>query len=373
MTAQEPTRLSTDLDHDLKLGQEVVELNQSSLRILHAGDLISEIKLEDIKRATVEEGIGIARLVIETTSGSLVDFAFFTKKKVKQFRALANIITNHMVSGSEASLISEEEETQTRRNSGSTLRWLLEYMRRYTKKLLLGILFSVMLAAFGLVPPYLLAILIDRVLISGKPSQGLFVTLTLVLLASYGTITILTILQNYFLNNVGQKVVNSLRDSVYKHAMNLPSSFIERMSAGRILSRLTTDVGNTQWLMVWGVPRLTVNILTLIGIGVVLFILDAGLAVFVLLPVPFIIYALVRYRRASFMVYHRNWRRSANVTAMIADTVPAYQVVKSFVREDRESKRLKENLDRLYSAQVDAVKMNVTYWRLSVFSLRSLR
>ena len=101
---------------------------------------------------------------------------------------------------------------------------------------------------------------------------------------------------------MGQKVVNSLRDSVYKHAMNLPSSFIERMSAGRILSRLTTDVGNTQWLMVWGVPKITVDILTLIGIGVVLFLLDAGLAVFVLVPVPFIIYALVRYRKSSFMV-----------------------------------------------------------------------
>ena len=258
--------------------------------------------------------------------------------------------------------ILDEDEKSVKYNRGSTLRWLLEFMRPYRKKLMLGILFSVLLAGFNLIPPYLLQILIDSVLISNRPSQGLFVYLTLILLVSFGVITVLSMLQSYFLNTLGQKVVNNLRGSVYEHAISLPTSFIERMTTGRILSRLTTDVGNTQWLMVWGLPTLTVNILTLIGIGVILFFLDAGLAVFVLVPVPFIIYALVRYRKGSFMVYHRNWRRSADVTAMITDTVPAYQVVKSFVREDRESTRLDENLDKLYNAQVDAVKMNLYYW-----------
>ena len=174
-----------------------------SLRISHDGTLISEIRLEDIKRATIEEGIGIARLVVETNNGSFVDFAFFTKKKVKQFRTLANIITNKMIPSGGVPPISDEEETPSRYNKGSTFRWLLDFMQPYRKKLMLGILFSVLLAAFSLVPPYLLAILIDRVLISGKPSQGLFVFLTLVLLGSFATITILTILQNYFLRYSG--------------------------------------------------------------------------------------------------------------------------------------------------------------------------
>lgn len=354
------TRLSTDLDHELKLGREIVELNSDYLRVLRDGSLIDVIKLDEIKKASVEEGIGIARLVVETTGGSVKDFAFFTKKKLKQFRALTNVINNHMVGS--APPIVDEDEKPGKYNRSSTLRWLLDFMRPYRKKLALGILFSVLLAGFNLIPPYLLQILIDSVLIANKPSQGLFVSLTLVLLASFGIITVLTILQSYFLNTLGQRVVNNLRGSVYEHAISLPTSFIERMTTGRILSRLTTDVGNTQWLMVWGLPTLTVNILTLIGIGVILFFLDAGLAIFVLVPVPFIIYALIRYRKGSFMVYHRNWRRSADVTAMITDTVPAYQVVKSFVREDREATRLDENLDKLYSAQVDAVKMNLYYW-----------
>jgi len=355
------TRLSTDLDHDLKLGREIVELDESSLSVSRDGTPITEIKLAEIKQARIEEGIGIARLIVETSDGTIRDVAFFTKKKIRQFRALSNIINNHMA-GKDVPPILDEDEKPVRYNRASTLRWLLEFMRPYKTKLLLGIAFSVLLAGFNLVPPYLLQILIDSVLISKSPPHGLYIDLTLVLLSSYGIITLLTVLQGYFLNTLGQRVVNNLRGRVYEHAISLPTSFIERMTTGRILSRLTNDVGNTQWLMVWGVPTLTVNILTLIGIGIILFILDAGLAIFVLVPVPFIIYALVRYRKGSFMVYHRNWRRSADVTAMITDTVPAYQVVKSFVREGREADRLDENLDKLYTAQVDAVKMNLYYW-----------
>ncbi|HXQ92134.1 MAG TPA: ABC transporter ATP-binding protein [Nitrososphaerales archaeon] len=355
------TRLSTDLDHDLKLGREIVELDETSLGVSRDGIPVTEIKLVEIKQARIEEGIGIARLVVETGDGTVRDVAFFTKKKIRQFRALSNIINNHMV-GKDFPPILDEDEKPARYNRASTLRWLLEFMRPYKTKLLFGIAFSVLLAGFNLVPPYLLQILIDSVLISKSPPHGLYIDLTLVLLGSYGIITMLTVLQGYFLNTLGQRVVNNLRGRVYEHAISLPTSFIERMTTGRILSRLTNDVGNTQWLMVWGVPTLTVNILTLIGIGIILFILDAGLAIFVLVPVPFIIYALIRYRKGSFMVYHRNWRRSADVTAMITDTVPAYQVVKSFVREGREAGRLDENLDKLYTAQVDAVKMNLYYW-----------
>jgi ATP-binding cassette subfamily C protein len=289
------------------------------------------------------------------------EVAFFTKRRIEQFRGLANVVNEHLAGEAVAEIPDVDDGPETS-NRASTSAWLLQFMRPYRRKLLLGVLFSILLAGFSLVPPYLLQILIDSVLLAHTPQHGLFLSLTLILLGSFGAITLLTMLQGYFLNTLGQRVVNDLRGRVYQHAISLPSSFIERMTTGRILSRLTTDVGNTQWLMVWGVPTLTVNVLTLVGIGIILFFLDAGLAVFVLIPVPFIVYALVRYRKGSFMVYHRNWRRSADVTAMIADTVPAYQVVKSFAREGREGKRLADNLDRLYNAQVDAVKMNLLYW-----------
>jgi ATP-binding cassette subfamily C protein len=357
-----PLRLNTDIDHDLRLGKETLEADASTIRVTRAGDVIFEVPTVQVEGAEVEEGIGIARLVLRMKDGQEKEIAYFTKKKIAQFRALAGAINNHRV-GEDLSEISGDEEDKKQRSRTGTLGWLLEFMRPYRNKLLGGLLLSVFLTAFNLVPPYLLKILIDSVLLSsGTTTRTLFIELTLVLLGSYGAIAVVSLFQSYVLNTLGQKVVNDMRWKVYDHTMNLQSSFIERMTTGRILSRLTTDVGNTQWLMVWGVPSLTVNVLTLIGIGIILFIMDAGLALLVLIPVPFIIYALISYRKKSFMTYHKNWRRSADVTSMIADTIPGYQVVKSFVKEPGESKRLGENLQKLYESQVDTVKMNLYYW-----------
>lgn len=353
--------LNTDLDHDLKLEPEVVEVTETVLRVRKNEHPVAEIPLSEIKKAHVEEGIGIARLVIDLEDGKEKEVAFFTKKKMKQFRALANALTDHNISA-DLSAISADEGQRKQKSRAGTMIWLFNFMRPYKGKLAIGIILSILVTVFNLVPPYLLKVLIDSVLLSATPPKGLFVYLTIILLLAYAGITVFSLLQNYVLNTLGQKVVNNMRWKVYEHTMNLQSSFIERMTTGRILSRLTNDVGNTQWLMVWGLPSLIVNVLTLIGIAIILFVLDAGLAIFVLIPVPFIIYALISYRRRSFMTYHRNWRRSADVTAKIADTVPGYQVVKSFVREDRETKTLGDSLDRLYQSQVDAVKMNLYYW-----------
>jgi ATP-binding cassette subfamily C protein len=109
-----------------------------------------------------------------------------------------------------------------------------------------------------------------------------------------------------------------------------------------------------------GLPSLTVNLLTLLGIGVILFTMDAALALFVLIPVPFIVLLLVRYRQRSHRLYHKNWRRNADVVARFSDVIPNYPVVKSFAREEKEE--FDGLLNRLYDAQVSVVTMNAMYW-----------
>ncbi|TRM86345.1 DUF1854 domain-containing protein, partial [Sulfolobus sp. E3] len=106
------------------------------------------------------------------------------------------------------------------------------------------------------------------------------------------------------------------------------------------------------------------NLFTIIGIGAILFTLDATLATFILIPIPIIVLMIIRYRRKSHRLYHRNWRRSADITSRINDTVPNFLVVRSFSKEDYESKRLREMLNRLYESSVSINKMNSYYWPL---------
>jgi len=353
--------VETDLDRNLENNYERISLEDGVLQIAGPDGTFRKIDVSALKGARIEDGVGIGKLILLRSDGKEDEVAYFTRKKLSEMREFCAELTG-AISGKKMEAASEQEKESGAGGRKSTLLWLVNFMRPYRSKLIGGLLLSIVLTGLNLVPAYLLKDLIDEVLLSPHHPEGIFLNLTLILLVSYMLIAVVTLFQNYVLNTLGQRVVNDLRYKVYSHAIKLPSSSIERITTGRILSRLTTDVGNAQWLMVWGVPTLTVNILTLVGIGVILFITDVSLAIYVLIPVPFIIWALISYRRRSHLIYHRNWRRSADVTASVSDTVPGYAVIKSFANEDHESKRIGNSLDSLYESQVDVVKMNLTYW-----------
>jgi ATP-binding cassette subfamily C protein len=352
----------SDLDKELKFKDTEVCLTNDDKIVIKYDGREDRFDLSELKGAYVEDGVGIGKLILVKKGGEEVEAVYFTKRPIDDFRKLAILINGRLSGNGHYEGLSLVREERRKPNVRSTLLWLLNFMRPYWHKMLIGVILSISIAMLNLVPPYLLKILIDNVFLTQTHSMKLFIDLTLTLIGSYVAVTALSIAQNYILNTVGQRVVNDIRSKVFKHAMRLSASFIDRISTGRILSRLTTDAGNTQWLMVWGLPTLIVNLLTLIGIGVILFTMDVRLALFVLLPTPVIAYMVYRYRKKSHRIYHRNWRRSADVTSALSDTIPNYMVIKSFAKEDYESDRLDELLNRLYESQVKVTKMNISYW-----------
>lgn len=109
----------------------------------------------------------------------------------------------------------------------------------------MGVALSLAVVLASLVPPYMLKIFINDVLIP----RNLFAigTIILALILAYGASVSLSVAQNYILNYIGQKLTNDLRVRIYEHVMEkLSIGFIESFQSERILSRITTDVGNTQ-------------------------------------------------------------------------------------------------------------------------------
>ena len=352
--------IETDLDYELKFNPLLIELTAAELTVRKENEVVRRIPLSFIAKVLVEKGTGVDKLVAEDPDGKASDIAFFSKAKSEEFRSFAASI-GQLKSGN-PSAFQNSVDIRTDWKRAGTLRWLLNFMRPHMKMLLTGILLSVVIAGLSLVGPYLLKILVDGVLTARAPSSGLLTELTLALLASYAVMSIFQGLQTFVLNTTGQKIVNELRGRLFSHVITHTSAFIDRISTGRIISRLTTDVGNTQWLMVWGMPSLTVNILTIFGIGVILFTMDAYLALYVLAPAPVIILILVNYRKKSHKLYHKNWRRNADVISRFSDIIPNYVVVKSSAREQSEIEDFDSLLGRLYDSQRSVMKMNSLYW-----------
>ncbi|AHC52141.1 ABC transporter ATP-binding protein [Sulfolobus acidocaldarius SUSAZ] len=348
--------VNTDLGRDLKLEQETVEITGNKAKVYDSKHN-EVLNLNGVVRLNVESGITISKLIGTMTDGKVVELAYFTKRKEEVFKKLAEAFNS-----GEQIEIKDEVDDKSHKPGVNTLRWLFSISSRYRKTMILGAILSLISTGLNLVPPYLLKILIDNVLISNDHSTQLFQLIVLLLFTSYASLALVSSLQTRILNNLGSRIINDLREILYNHVIKHDYSFIERISPSRILSRLTTDAGNTNWLLVWGLPTLVTNFFTLLGIGVILFTLNPLLATFILIPIPLILFMVVRYRKRSHRLYHRNWRRSADITSRINDTIPNFLVVRSFSKEEYESKRLRNMLDKLYESSVTINRLNSLYW-----------
>ncbi|WP_162568984.1 ABC transporter ATP-binding protein [Acidianus sulfidivorans] len=351
----------SDLTLDKKFGKLEIKLFNDNL-VLDDGKNKMIYDLSKLKNVKLNEGFGINAITAEY-DGKDVELFFFTNKVKTKIVELYEILSS-ITSKSYLSIEKRSKNT----NNQSVIRWLLSLISPYKLRLGLGIIFSLLLVIASLTPPYLLKIFINNVL-SVKGNYGLFDELIIILIAVYSAIVGITILQNYLLNYLGQKLSNELRVRIYEHVNKLSLGFIENFQSGRILSRITTDVGNTQWFLIWGIPTLLTNLVTIIGIGVIVFLMNPFLGIFSILPIPAIIIGTVIYRRKSRLKFHKVWRRSADITSLLTDTIPSSIIVRSYANEDYENFRLKKLTQDLFSSQMEVVKLNVSWWPLLGFIL----
>ena len=270
--------LKSDLDSELRIREETVSFGSGRFSVSGEGDRISMLVTE-IKEAVVEEGVGIGKLVLNLNNGGELEAVYFTKRKVKSYRKFSDALNYYIRTGKEPDV--KFEENKKAMGGIHTLRWLYGFSSMHKNIVILGIILSLVMVGLNLVPPYLLKVLIDSVILSHTHSVVLFEELTIVLVISYALSTVMSSLQSYVLNISGNRIVRELKGRLFGHAVRLHAKEIDNITASRIQSRLISDTDRTQWLMTYGISTLITNALTILGIGAILFLLFPALAVYV--------------------------------------------------------------------------------------------
>lgn len=256
----------------------------------------------------------------------------------------------------------------------------------------------VLLAAtfIGLTPPLLMRTLIDSVfepvdeIASQAPSAadaaaqidgmtvplpllgpvsptGALAVLVLTLLLINVSRNMLGAVRSYLLARLGQQITFDLRRQVYHHLHRLSLSFYNDRDTGRIMASVTHDVGRLQDFLSDGLQEIVRNVLTILIIISILFYLNAGLALFVLLPTPLIIMVTLRFAHRLHMVYHRLWRRWAAISSLLADVIPGVRVVKAFAQEQREVSKFDTRSQDLLQGELRAAKLRSVFSPIMAF------
>ncbi|HPQ40793.1 MAG TPA: ABC transporter ATP-binding protein [bacterium] len=205
---------------------------------------------------------------------------------------------------------------------------VFSFLKPYWKQVTAAVICLLIFSGLQLAGPYLIKLAIDGP-IAQKDLHGL-TAITLIYIATIAGSFVVMFAQIYIMTWTGQRIMNDIRISLFNHIQSLSLKFFDKYPVGWIITRLTSDIETLNELLSSGIVQFIGDIVTLMGILVIMFSLNARLAVFVLLSMTlFTANVLVfrRYFRESF----RNVRaKVARLTAFLAETIRGMHVVQLF-------------------------------------------
>src|SRR6185436_4638806 len=142
-------------------------------------------------------------------------------------------------------------------------------------------------SALMLIQPYLLKLAIDHHVAVGDPS-GLTQIGVLYVGAIIGECVFFYV-QYYLTMLVAQRTLADLRVKVFAHVQSLPMSYFDRNPIGRLVTRLTSDVDVLNEMFAAGAMTIFMDVLTMVGIVVIMVSLNAKLALAALAIMPALI------------------------------------------------------------------------------------
>jgi ATP-binding cassette, subfamily B, multidrug efflux pump len=209
------------------------------------------------------------------------------------------------------------------------------------RALVLGAMVTLPLASlFELAQPYLLKHAIDDHVAVGRAAglERLGLLYLLALLGQYGA----TFVQLYLTQRAGQQAMNDLRASVYRHVLGLRQAFFDRTPVGRLMTRMTSDIEALTEMFAAGLVSLVADVFKLVFILIVIFSLDAKLALFSLISAPVLFGIAAVFRHLVREAFRDVRSKLSRLNAFLQEHLSGMKVVQAFAQEELVSRRFDE-------------------------------
>ncbi|WP_329435113.1 ABC transporter ATP-binding protein/permease [Streptomyces sp. NBC_01280] len=159
----------------------------------------------------------------------------------------------------------------------------------------------------------------------------------------------------------GERVLYSLRLKIFSQLQRLGLDYYERELAGRIMTRMTTDVDALSTFLQTGLVTAFVSVVTFFGIMGALLVIDVQLALVVFVTLPPLIVGTFFFRRSSVKAYELARERVSVVNADLQESVAGLRIVQAFRREHSGAERFAERSGAYRSARIRG------QWLISVY------
>jgi ATP-binding cassette subfamily B protein len=250
-----------------------------------------------------------------------------------------------------------DEAEQTR--PGEQFRFR-DFLRGFRAPLIVGLILVTLDGLATIAGPALIRYGIDEG-VAKDASRALWIASAAFLLVSLGDWWVMWA-QTRVLGRASERMLYALRIKVFAHLQRLGIDYFEREMAGRVMTRMTTDIDGLSQFLQTGVVTALVNGVTLVGVAVALVIMDWQLALAAAVVLPPLIAATVWFQRNSSKAYDSARQHIATVNANLQEGLSGVRVSQAYVREGTNQAEFESVARGYLGARLGAQKLVALYF-----------
>ena len=212
-----------------------------------------------------------------------------------------------------------------------TLRRLWKEMGNWRGKLFLVMVLVAVNAALGVLGPFMIGYSLDELIYQKSSiSFGLLLGILGLIYLSY---SLTGFLQNYFMIEVAQNTVYSMRNKLFSHLLNLPLAFFDKRQHGELMSRVTNDMDNVSSTLNSSVIQVFSSLLTLTGTFIFMLILSPLLTAVTLIVIPLMFFGMRWITNRTGKLFKEQQKNLGELNGYIEESISGQKIIKVFSQE----------------------------------------
>ncbi len=240
-----------------------------------------------------------------------------------------------------------------------TMKRLCRYIGAHRRQVIATALIVLVSTAAGLVPPWFIRYGIDSHILEGRTDM-----LWVIGLAMVGIVLVkglFDFLKRYLSEVVAQNVIHDLRTALYRHLNKLSFSFYDASRTGDLMSRVTADADDLHGFLSTASIFITSNVLTLLGILVVMLLWEVRLALLYLMMLPLMGFGMYKYATRVRPMFGKVRKKFAGLTETLQEDLSGIEVTKLFGQEKRERRVFQRKNREYVNANLASAKISA-FW-----------
>lgn len=244
---------------------------------------------------------------------------------------------------------------------------LMGYLKPYWKQVALGYIAMLAATLLNLAVPQIIKDAIDRGLAAGRPTTlfiagGIILAIALVRgVAGFG--------QRFFGLWLSHRFAYDIRNEFYRRMQNLPFSFHDRSQTGDMMSRVTSDITETERFVGFGLLELSHSLLLLVGVIAAMLLEDVELALLGLLPIPLLVAATLRFGNVVRPRFKGIQEQMGVLSSTMQESLTGIRVVKAFAREPYELEKFDQENEDWFDQRFSLIQIWANNWPFFTFLL----